>query len=211
MATKSLWKVTIFQLFCNKSFLEDSSLILIFLSLLKRLKLIQHAVQVCMIISECFFSFCDLFFYKEWNWLLSTKIWFINRVDNVNWPPYRDWKADVSSVSPSSERIERSFPSSEHQSQSIQSVEGLMLETSAFQFLYGGQFTLSTPLINQIIFRVSLPHWRSTTVSSETNPLDFSAIWQPKIVPGDPFYTAEDHKMTYITLKETITYLISFV
>ena len=32
-----------------------------------------------------------------------TKIWFINGVDNVNWPPYRDWKADVSSVSPSSE------------------------------------------------------------------------------------------------------------
>ena len=35
-----------------------------------------------------------------------TKIWFINGVDNVNWPPYRDWKADVSSVSPSSERID---------------------------------------------------------------------------------------------------------
>ena len=35
-----------------------------------------------------------------------TKIWFINRVDNVNWPPCRDWKADVSSVSPSSERID---------------------------------------------------------------------------------------------------------
>ena len=33
------------------------------------------------------------------------KIWFINRVKNVNWPLYRDWKADISSVSPSSERI----------------------------------------------------------------------------------------------------------
>ena len=33
---------------------------------------------------------------------------------------------------------------------SICSDEGLMLETSAFQSLYGGQFTLSTPLINQI-------------------------------------------------------------
>ena len=32
--------------------------------------------------------------------------WFINGVDNVNWPPYRDSKTDVSSVSPSSERIE---------------------------------------------------------------------------------------------------------
>ena len=28
--------------------------------------------------------------------------------------------------------------------------KGLTLETSAFQSLYGGQFTLSTPLINQI-------------------------------------------------------------
>ena len=28
--------------------------------------------------------------------------------------------------------------------------EGLTLETSAFESLYGGQFTLSTPLINQI-------------------------------------------------------------
>ena len=33
---------------------------------------------------------------------------------------------------------------------SIRSDEGLTLETSAFQFLYGGQFTLSTLLINQI-------------------------------------------------------------
>ena len=34
---------------------------------------------------------------------------------------------------------------------SICSAEGLTLETSAFQSLYGGQFTLSTPLINQIL------------------------------------------------------------
>ena len=33
---------------------------------------------------------------------------------------------------------------------SICSDEGLTLETSAFHSLYGGQFTLSTPLINQI-------------------------------------------------------------
>ena len=32
----------------------------------------------------------------------------------------------------------------------IRSDEGLTLETSASQSLYGGQFTLSTPLINQI-------------------------------------------------------------
>ena len=35
-------------------------------------------------------------------------------------------------------------------SESIRCDEGLMPETSAFQFLYGGQFTLSTPLISQI-------------------------------------------------------------
>ena len=34
------------------------------------------------------------------------KMWFINGVDNVNWPPYKDWKADVSSVSLSLERID---------------------------------------------------------------------------------------------------------
>ena len=44
----------------------------------------------------------------------------------------------VSSVSPSSERT-------------IRSDEGLTLETSAFQSLYGGQFTLSTLLINQMM------------------------------------------------------------
>ena len=32
----------------------------------------------------------------------------------------------------------------------IRSDEGLTLETSAFQSLYGGQFTLSNPLMNQI-------------------------------------------------------------
>ena len=40
----------------------------------------------------------------------------------------------------------------------------------SFQFLYGGQFTLSTQLINPK-FCVSFPHQRSTTVSLETNPL----------------------------------------
>ena len=53
---------------------------------------------------------------------------------------------------------------------SICSDEGLRLETSAFQSLYGGQFTLSTLLINQI-FVFHSPHRRSTTVSLETNPL----------------------------------------
>ena len=51
---------------------------------------------------------------KQWTLSWNTKIWFINGVDIVNWPPHRDWKAtalrlkaDVSSVSPSSERILR--------------------------------------------------------------------------------------------------------
>ena len=41
------------------------------------------------------------------------------------------------------------IPYTTHNS-SIRSDEGLTLETSAFQSLYGGQFTLSAPLINQI-------------------------------------------------------------
>jgi len=36
----------------------------------------------------------------------------------------------------------------------IHSDEGLTLETLAFQSLYGGQFTLSTPLINQIFMLI---------------------------------------------------------
>ena len=47
--------------------------------------------------------------------------------------------------------------------------EGLTLETSALESLYGGQVTLSTLSINQTF--VSTPHPGSTTVSIETNPL----------------------------------------
>ena len=54
------------------------------------------------------------------------KFGFINGVDIVNWPPYRE-------------------------------------------SLYGGQFTLSTPLIKPN-FCILLPHRRSTTVSLETTP-----------------------------------------
>ena len=42
---------------------------------------------------------------------------------------------------------------------SICSDEGLTLETSAFQSLYGGQFTLSTLLINQIFVIIIWPNW----------------------------------------------------
>ena len=37
---------------------------------------------------------------QNWSWLTKSNL----LVDNVNWPPYRNWKADVSSVSPSSDR-----------------------------------------------------------------------------------------------------------
>ena len=52
---------------------------------------------------------------------------------------------------------------------SIRSDEGLTLETSALESLYGGQFTLSTPLILPK-FLCTTPHRRSTTVSLETTP-----------------------------------------
>ena len=49
-------------------------------------------------------------------------------------------------------------------------LRGANARNVSFQSLYGGQFILSTQLINQK-FRVSRPHQRSTTVSLETNPL----------------------------------------
>ena len=121
----------------------------------------QHIRQrfiTCRLIQHSF-SINKQFFYKwvkvvsfwrncgaasvgEWN----TKIWFINGVDNVNWPPYRDWKADVSSVSPSSEQIDLK------KSRSICSDEGLTLETSAFQSLYGSQFTLFINSVDKPVF-----------------------------------------------------------
>ena len=56
-------------------------------------------------------------------------IQFINSFDNVNWPPQRESKADVSRVCVC-----------------IRSDEGLTLETSPLESLYGGQFILSTQL-----------------------------------------------------------------
>ena len=67
-----------------------------------------------------------------------TKIRFINGVDNVNWPPYRDWKADVSF------RFLRAKD------------EGLTPQRSAFQSLYGGQFTLGHPILY-----LQPPYWGS--------------------------------------------------
>ena len=47
--------------------------------------------------------------------------------------------------------------------------EGLTLETSAFESLYGGQFTLSTQLIKPNLSRYT-SHRRRTTVYLETCP-----------------------------------------
>ena len=83
------------------------------------------------------------------------KIWFINGVDNVNWPPYGDWKADVSSVSPSSEDL-------------------LWRRANARNVSFSISVRWSIYIVNSVDkpnFRVSLPHRRSTTVSLETNPL----------------------------------------
>ena len=55
------------------------------------------------------------------------------------------YQVPTNSVAPSS--VYKAYTT--HNS-SICSDEELTLETSAFQSLYGGQFTLSTPLINQI-------------------------------------------------------------
>ena len=53
------------------------------------------------------------FYHLRLNMFTYTKIWFINGVDNVNWPPYRDWKNDVSS--PSSELWRRATNASAFQ------------------------------------------------------------------------------------------------
>ena len=54
--------------------------------------------------------------------------------------------------------------------------EGLTLETSAFESLYGGQFTLSTPLINQVFVYHS--------------PTDAAPLFLQKLIPP-----------TYITVR----------
>ena len=63
---------------------------------------------------------------------------------------------------------------------SICSDEGLTLETSAFQSLYGGQFTLSTPLINQI-FVFHSPTDAAPQFFQKLTPLspviDYHLIW----------------------------------
>ena len=59
----------------------------------------------------------------------------------------------------------------------IRSDEGLTLETSAFESLYGGQFTLLTQLIKPNYLEYS--NRRSTTVSLETYPLYNENLFEP--------------------------------
>ena len=68
-----------------------------------------------------------------------------NAFHSINFSCFSRDQVRTSSVAPSS--VSKAYTT--HNS-SICSDEGLTLETSAFQSLYGGQFTLSTPLINQI-------------------------------------------------------------
>ena len=68
-----------------------------------------------------------------------------NAFHSINFFLFFTWQVSTNSVAPSS--VYKAYTT--HNS-SICSDEGLTLETSAFQSLYGGQFTLSTPLINQI-------------------------------------------------------------
>ena len=94
---------------------------------------------------------------------LYLKIWFIKGVDNVNWPPYRDWKADVSSVSPSSEQI---------CSDSLQ-IDLLWRRANARNVSFSISVRWSIYIINSVDkpnFCASLPHRRSPTVSLGTNP-----------------------------------------
>ena len=104
--------------------------------------------------------------------IVQTEIWFINGIDNVNWPPYRDWKADVSSVSPSSVWIS-------------DILDSRWRRANARNVSFSISVRWSIYIINSVYkpnFRVSLHHRRSTNVSSETNPQYFKQfvglIWK---------------------------------
>ena len=60
-------------------------------------------------------------------------------------------------------------------------------EVQLLESLYGGQFTLSTPLIKPN-FCILLPHRRSTTVSLETTPsfeVKKTSCATPKVTPAE--------------------------
>ena len=133
---------------------------LLFLSILCRsscgLLLCKKGLQAQFWLPNCwevkgisFWRNCGAASVGEW----YTKIWFINGVDNVNWPPYRNWKADVSSVSPSSEWIDWLWCSDEGKDLSIRSDEGLTLENVSFSISVRGSI--------YIINSVDKPNFRA--------------------------------------------------
>ena len=60
-----------------------------------------HGQIITGITVTCYIPRCSLRPTSNQHICWYTKLRFINGVDNVNWPPYRDWKADIASVSPS--------------------------------------------------------------------------------------------------------------
>ena len=104
------------------------------------------------------------FEHNQGNLVLSTEL--------IIWIGHRkkfNFKADVSSFSPLSERM------------TMSSDEGLTLETSSLK-LCAGQFTLTTQLII-LSYPVTLSHRCSTSVSLETNPLTWSAMYDQLTLP----------------------------
>ena len=51
---------------------------------------LQNKPFICLAVSVCL-SVKGISFWR--NCGAASKIWFVNGVDNVNWPPYRDWKS----------------------------------------------------------------------------------------------------------------------
>ena len=103
-----------------------------------------------------------------------TKIWFVNGVDNVSWPPYRDWKSYIAWVTHiwgnRKGQPDRSAMKGPH----LERTASLMTVPPASGIAFSISVRWSIYIINSVDkpnFRVSLPHRRSTTVSSETNPL----------------------------------------
>ena len=89
----------------------------------------------------------------------------------MNWPPQRDSEADVSSVRTSSERID----------------EGLTLETSASESIYGGQFTLSTQLTKPN-YLVILPPTQHHSFFRNLPPLIFNMLCSEVSMSLDNIY-----------------------
>ena len=86
----------------------------------------------------------------------------------------------------------------------IRSDEGLTLETSAFQSLYSGQFTLSTPLINKIfkntfcLMKYFIPRVIQSLLTFES----MKSLWKHK--ERKPFKYRLIHFRVCVTIKNLI-------